>query len=80
MGEQEAEPRPGERRVDAPVAVAADDWRADPAASIGKALKPITKKGKQPEVQTIEAAREVLRTMEDTTSGPLTKLASRCWL
>ena len=49
----------------------------DPAASIGKALKPIAKKGKQPAVRTIEEAREVLRTMEDTTSGPLTKLASR---
>lgn len=49
----------------------------DPAASIGKALKPVTKKGKQPAVRTIEAAREVLRTMEETTSGPLTKLASR---
>jgi len=49
----------------------------DPAASIGKALKPIAKKGKQPAVRTIEQAREVLRTMEETTSGPLTKLASR---
>ena len=49
----------------------------DPAASIGKALKPISKKGKQPAVRTIEEARGVLRTMEDSTSGPLTKLASR---
>lgn len=58
-------------------AIAEGICAVDPAASIGRALKPIAKKGKQPAVRTIEAAREVLLVMEDTTSGPLTKLASR---
>ncbi|MCP8893216.1 tyrosine-type recombinase/integrase [Sphingomonas faeni] len=58
-------------------AIAEGICTVDPAASIGKALKPIAKKGKQPAVRTIDAAREVLLLMEDTTSGPLTKLASR---
>ena len=58
-------------------AIAEGICAVDPAASIGKALKPIAKKGKQPAVRTIDAAREVLLLMEDTTSGPLTKLASR---
>jgi hypothetical protein len=37
----------------------------DPPASIGKALEPIAKKGKQPAVRTIKDAREVLRAMEE---------------
>ncbi|MDO7843423.1 tyrosine-type recombinase/integrase [Sphingomonas immobilis] len=50
---------------------------ADPAATIGRALKPIGKKGKQPAVRTLEAARQLLKDMDVTTAGPLTKLASR---
>lgn len=50
---------------------------ADPAATIGRALKPNPPSGRMPAVKTLEEAREVLRTMEASTSGPLTKLASR---
>lgn len=50
---------------------------SDPAATIGRALKPVSKKGKQPALRTIEAARQLLADMEKSTSTPLTKLASR---
>lgn len=50
---------------------------ADPAATIGRALKPIGKKGKQPALRSIEDARRLLIDMEQSTSSPLTKLASR---
>jgi integrase len=50
---------------------------ADPAATIGRALKPTPRGGKQPAVKDLVAARELLTTMEASTSGPLTKLASR---
>ncbi|MFC3579096.1 tyrosine-type recombinase/integrase [Sphingomonas hylomeconis] len=50
---------------------------ADPAATIGRALKPIAKKGKQPALRTIDAARQLLIDMDGTTAGPLTILASR---
>ncbi|GAA0318481.1 tyrosine-type recombinase/integrase [Sphingomonas oligophenolica] len=49
----------------------------DPAATIGRALKPIGKKGKQPALRSIEDARQLLFDMERSTSSPLTKLASR---
>ena len=49
----------------------------DPAASVGRALKPNPRGGKQPAVKNLEAARELLTRMEASTSGPLTKLASR---
>jgi integrase len=49
----------------------------DPAATIGRALKPIGKKGKQPALRTIEDARQLLADMEQSTSSPLTKIASR---
>lgn len=50
---------------------------ADPAATLGRALKPIGKKGRQPAVRTIEDARQLLADMENSTSSPLTKIASR---
>lgn len=52
---------------------------ADPAtaATIGRALKPIVKRGRQPAVKTLDQAKQLLADMERTTSGPLTKLASR---
>lgn len=50
---------------------------ADPAATIGRALKPNPRGGKQPAVKDLASARELLRVMEASTSGPLTKLASR---
>ena len=50
---------------------------SDPAATIGRALKPNPRGGKQPAVKDVKAARELLVTMEASTSGPLTKLASR---
>jgi integrase len=49
----------------------------DPAATIGKALKPNPPSGRQPAVKTLEEARKVLSTMETSTSGPYAKLASR---
>ncbi|MFA6117633.1 MAG: integrase arm-type DNA-binding domain-containing protein [Sphingomonas sp.] len=50
---------------------------SDPAATIGRALKPIGKKGKQPALRSVEDARRLLLDMEASTSSPLTKLASR---
>ena len=50
---------------------------ADPASTIGRALKPITKKGKQPAVNNLKDARTLLADMEASTSSPVTKLASR---
>jgi hypothetical protein len=51
---------------------------ADPAATIGKALKPIPWGGKQPALKDLEAARQLLRDMDASMSSPLVKLAS--WL
>lgn len=48
----------------------------DPAAVAGRALAPI-KRGRFPAVRTIEAAREVLRKVEEQPGHPLTKLGSR---
>lgn len=48
----------------------------DPAAVAGRALAPI-KRGRFPAVRTIEAAREVLRKVEEQPRHPLTKLGSR---
>lgn len=50
---------------------------ADPAASIGRALKPTPRGGKQPALKDLKEARALLRAMEASTSSPLTKLASR---
>lgn len=51
---------------------------ADPAGPhLVKALLPTPKGGKQPALKHIAAARELLTTMEASTSGPLVKLASR---
>ena len=49
----------------------------DPAASVGRALKPNPRGGKQPAVKNLEAARALLKHMEASTAGPLIKLASR---
>lgn len=49
----------------------------DPAASVGKALLPIVQKGKQPALTDLVKARQVLIDVEASTTGPLTKLASR---
>lgn len=50
---------------------------ADPAAWLARALQPIGKKGKQPALRTLDAAKQLLLDMDSSTSGPLTKLASR---
>lgn len=50
---------------------------ADPAAWLGRALKPVEKKGKQPALRTLGAAQQLLSDMDNSTSAPLTKLASR---
>jgi integrase len=49
----------------------------DPAATVGKALLPIPRKGRQPALTDIAKARKVLVDVEAATAGPLTKLASR---
>ncbi|HUD28521.1 MAG TPA: integrase arm-type DNA-binding domain-containing protein, partial [Novosphingobium sp.] len=49
----------------------------DPAAVVGKALKPLPKKGKQPAITDPDEAREVLIAAEASGADPVTKLASR---
>lgn len=49
----------------------------DPAAGIRKALKPNPPAGKYPAVKTAAAAKDVLSTIDGSTSDPSTKLASR---
>lgn len=49
----------------------------DPAVGIKKALKPTPTGGKQPALKDLAAARKLLADMEASTSGPLTKLASK---
>lgn len=50
---------------------------ADPAAVVGKALKPLPKKGKQPAIIDVDEARGVLIAAEASGASPITKLASR---
>lgn len=57
-------------------AIACGRGENDPAAIVQKALAPI-KKGRQPAVLTIEEAREVMATVENTPAHPVTKLAMR---
>jgi len=49
----------------------------DPAALVGKALKPLAKKGKQPAITNPDEARKVLIAAEASGASPVTKLASR---
>jgi len=49
----------------------------DPAAVVGKALKPLPKKGKQPAITDPDGAREVLIAAEGSGAAPVTKFASR---
>lgn len=49
----------------------------DPAWGIAKGLKPNPPSGRQPAVSTLADAREVLRTIDTSSSDPITKLASR---
>ncbi len=49
----------------------------NPAASIGKALKPLPKKGRQPALTDVGQARGVLLAAEASGASPITKLASR---
>ncbi|WP_294390321.1 integrase arm-type DNA-binding domain-containing protein [uncultured Sphingomonas sp.] len=49
----------------------------DPAAAVGKALKPLPKKGKQPSITDPDEAREVLIAAEASGASPITKFASR---
>lgn len=50
---------------------------ADPAAVVGKALKPLPKKGRQPALVDVDEARGVLIAAESSGASPITKLASR---
>jgi hypothetical protein len=49
----------------------------DPAAVVGKALKPLPKKGRQPAITDPDEARQVLIAAEASGASPITKLASR---
>ena len=49
----------------------------DPAASVGKALKPVPRKRKRPALLTLDQVHEMLRKTEWELGSPLTKLASR---
>jgi integrase len=50
---------------------------ADPAGAVGKALKPLPKKGRQPAITDPDEARQVLVDAEASGASPVTKLASR---
>ena len=50
---------------------------SDPSASVGKALRPLVKKGKQPAVTRIEDARQLMLDVDGSTADIGTKLASR---
>lgn len=50
---------------------------ADPAAVVGKALKPLPKRTKQPAITDPDSARQVLIASEASGASPVTKLASR---
>lgn len=58
------------------MAIAAGLADSDPAAAVGKALKPI-RKGRQPALLKLEQARDFLEAVEALPAHPLTKLASR---
>lgn len=49
----------------------------DPAAAVGKALRPLPKKGRQPALTDVDEARGVLIAAEASGASPVTKLASR---
>jgi integrase len=49
----------------------------DPAAIVGKALKPVPRGRKRPAIVSIEGLQEMLRRTEVEGASPLTKLASR---
>ncbi len=57
-------------------AIASGRAENDPAAIVKGALAPL-RKGRQPAVLTLAAAREVVRAVEGTPSSPVTKLAHR---
>ena len=49
----------------------------DPAAQVGKALKPLPKRGRQPALTDVDEARGVLVAAEASGASPITKFASR---
>jgi integrase len=49
----------------------------DPAAVVGKALKPVPRGRKRPAIVSIEALHDMIRKTEAELASPLTKLASR---
>ncbi|MBV9841108.1 MAG: integrase arm-type DNA-binding domain-containing protein [Sphingomonadaceae bacterium] len=51
--------------------------RDDPAATVAGALKPISKKSKQPAIMDLPELRDLLRKVEGSKAEPITKLASR---
>lgn len=57
-------------------AIASGRAETDPAATVKGAMAPL-RKGRQPAITDLEAAREMLRKTEDETAHPVTKLALR---
>jgi integrase len=58
-------------------AIAAGLAEHDPAGSIGQALKPLPKKGKQPAITDLDGLRDMLRAAEDGFARPVTRLGLR---
>jgi integrase len=58
-------------------AIAAGMVEHDPAGSIGKALKPLPKKRKQPAITDLDGLRKMLRDAEDGFARPVTRLGLR---
>ncbi len=50
---------------------------SDPAATVGKALKPIVARQRQPAITDVEQLRRLQRAVDESTAKPATKLASR---
>ena len=49
----------------------------NPAATVGKALRPIVARGKQPAITNLDDLRGLMHCMDESSAGPATKLASR---
>ena len=49
----------------------------DPAAVVGKALKPVPRGRKRPAILSVEGLQDMIRKTEGEPAAPLTKLASR---
>lgn len=58
-------------------AIASGFGKADPAAIVRSAMKPLPAKGRQPALTSLDDARSLLLEAESATASPVTKIASR---